>query len=88
MLKTFKYVIFNDPGMGEVAVLISASSGAVHKGISYMGEMSPLKAISAGFCHLDPVNPKCFGESVSLELKSRGHVDEEILKRQFYEIFQ
>jgi hypothetical protein len=45
--------------------------------------------VSAGFCHVggrdEYGNPlfECFGESVSLKVKSRGQQDSDILNRSF-----
>lgn len=47
-----------------------------------------MKVVAAGHCRLpDELNDhvSAWGESITLDIKSRGDVDAEIIKQQFYE---
>jgi hypothetical protein len=46
-------------------------------------EFKHMDVVSAGFCYVDPDSVKCFGESVSLGLKSKPE-DSEIATKQVF----
>ena len=70
-----KYVIFE--GNGLVHPIIFGEHTA-HSQINVAGA----KPIAAGFVRFDTMNwPHCSGESESLKLKSRGQLDEDIIRR-------
>lgn len=82
-MKTMKYVMFELNGH-EHAVILPGESGMTHADVSVHNEYGIAgKLISAGFCALGDDAPKCWGESVSLKLKSRPE-DEAIIKRLYY----
>lgn len=75
-----KYIIVSD-GILEQSIVFS--DGLTHKDVY----MYPGQIRSAGFCrlvlsHNYDIKFVCWGESVSLGVKSRGSVDEAILNRQ------
>lgn len=79
-MKQFKYVICKVDGI-EQPILCAKDGGITHR------QMSIGTPVSAGFCYLNENDVTCFGESVSLEIKSRMTIDDAILKRFFYEYY-
>jgi len=91
----FKYIILDD---GTMEIPIVFSKFLQHKTIAeQMGfeayKNGKFKVVSAGFVKIDynvgrdsnedELSFNCFGESVSLKIKSREKVDEEIIKKDY-----
>jgi hypothetical protein len=75
-LKT-KYVMFGDE---KWATPIIFPNGVIHRDLASLIQSELGRPISAGFCFLSAgAGWKCFGESISLNLKSRGEVDAKIM---------
>lgn len=72
-----KYVII-DTGMLIAPIVFTELliHADVARAIASDGEV-----IGAGFCHIENNLYICYGESVSLEVKSRGEADSKILNR-------
>lgn len=73
-----KYVIY-DSGLVVVAVVFS--SVETHAHIAYSLVKDPGDVISAGFCHVVDNKFVCYGESISLKVKSRGDKDSDFLNK-------
>lgn len=74
-----KYVVLL-VGETEVPVLVAKNAGVMHKELVPAGG----KAIAAGFCvRLEVGCWRAYGESLSLGLKSREHIDSELLTRSY-----
>ena len=83
-LNKMKYVVFVLSGH-EHAIIIPNESGLTHASVYIQNDLGTQgEIVSAGFCHLNEDGPKCYGESVSLRVKSRPETDTALIKRQFY----
>lgn len=72
-----KYVIFEGNGLVHPVLF---GDHTAHSQISVAGGTP----IAAGFVRFDTMNwPHCSGESDSLKLKSRGQLDEDIIRRAY-----
>ena len=72
-----KYVIFEGNGLVHPIIF---GDHTTHSQVSIAGG----KPISAGFVRFDKFGwPHCSGESESLKLKSKGEVDEDIIRRAY-----
>lgn len=72
-----KYVIFEGNGLVHPILF---GDHTTHLQISVAGGTP----VSAGFVKFDSMNwPHCYGESESLKLKSRGEMDEDIIRRAY-----
>lgn len=62
----FEQVIFSETlNHNEIAIALNGNN----------------KIIGAGFCHIEDDKYVCYGNSVSLQIKSRGQLDSDILNR-------
>lgn len=73
---TGKYIIFGDSGFPEA---VAFSETIVHKDIA--NGLGAKHIIGAGFFMMIDGRFHCYGESISLDVKSRGVLDSEILNR-------
>lgn len=65
-----KYVVTNK---GDFAIFTALTN---HNDVGFKLYGLP---VGAGFCHFDDGEIQCYGESISMDLKSRGDVDAEII---------
>lgn len=81
--KNYKYVIFegNNPLLIPSDGLINHSDVILKRGDIFSNGF--LEPISAGFCIFTNGDVKCYGESISLGLKSRCEEDASIIERHF-----
>lgn len=70
MNDALKYVIDE---YGNIAIF---SPVATH---SHIARCMHGKAVGAGFVRFENGKPRCYGESISLDVVSRGSVDEDII---------
>jgi hypothetical protein len=71
-----KYVVVRTPN-GEAPILFPREF--VHRWVA--GTMSPMPVVSAGFVRIDGGQPRCFGASESLNLRSRPDRDSALVSR-------
>lgn len=78
-MKNFKYVVFDE----TYPILIPES--VPHTNIRVNDPISgcQIKATSAGFCYIDGARARCFGESISLKLKSNPKEDNALIEMRF-----
>jgi len=80
----FKYVIFQVSGGYLSPVFSPENSGVLHSDL-YIQDKYGIKGIPvrAGFCLINsyPFTIKCYGKSISLNLKSDPEKDQELIKR-------
>jgi len=85
--KNMKYLIFEMGNLPPQAILIPKDSGLQHADVYVKNSMGiEGKVVNGGFCQLSYEGASCYGESVSLGVKSSPK-DEEIINRLFYEIW-
>lgn len=78
MFKDAKYIIVDSAVYGEYPII--GPNFINHSDLHiFCGE----KVVSAGFFSIDGDKVSCFGESVSLEVKSRGEEDARLLRKLF-----
>ncbi|MBC7365564.1 MAG: hypothetical protein H7343_01935 [Undibacterium sp.] len=78
-LKGWKYVVIEHPDFPGLAVpVLLPSSGLEHKVVAKIG-----RPVSAGFCEVNDMGVKAWGESLSLGLSCRGEADTTLLRRSF-----
>lgn len=71
-----KYIVFEERHIEEMVIF---SSLLQHVNIAHRLRCEPV--ISAGFIEIIDNEPVCFGESISLDIKSRGEIDTNVAKR-------
>ena len=73
-----KYLIVTHPEFPTIELPIMFAEALPHK-LAAQGH----HVIAAGFCSVTQWQAHAFGESVGLNLKSRGEVDEALLRKSF-----
>jgi hypothetical protein len=76
----WKYLVFEHPEWDGIQIPVIFPEMLEHKHVSRLGRGGAV--ISAGFCTIDPIVgvTEAHGESVSLNIKSRGAKDAELLR--------
>lgn len=73
-----KYIVIIHPEFPSMEIPLMFSEALPHK-LAAHGH----RVVAAGFCSVTQWEAHCFGESVGLHLKSRGAVDEALLRKSF-----
>jgi hypothetical protein len=83
-MKNTKYIVYQTPNGNEEMIIFSATQN--HRTIAnkFITEINGNKIVSAGFISIYPGNDEliinCYGDSISLEVKSRPEKDKKIAK--------
>lgn len=75
-----KYIIV-DTGMFVAPIVFTDMLTHADVAMAIAPKGQDALVLGAGFCHIENNKYVCYGESVSLDVKSRGEVDSKILNR-------
>ena len=87
MSDELKYLVIEDTTSGNCMSMVFNCIIEHRKAAVGVCGVSGKKVVGAGFCSIKPeevstrLNVSCWGESVSLDIKSRGEEDEKVILR-------